>query len=564
MGRLRTSHPDEGELLRFADGELSAREEKKIRRHLASCWECRTEIDELEKTVGECVRYRQKVLKEGLPEPPAPWFDIYRGFAKADEELAQRSWAARWWEALRAGAAQPRRWSAAAAMVVIALVIVDQLRNTPSVRAAELLGKATVAAEARGDAPRWVEIRTGETSLKRMIDGDGGARQAALSPDETGMMAALRARFQAARYNWQDPLSAATFAAWRNTLAEKRDEVATVTGPARSKRYRIRTTTDSSELREATLELTVDQLRPVASRLRFRDDQQVEISALAEAPAVEPLAAVAVARPPRAPAPVAAAPPAEIVRPATPGEELEVLAVLHQLGADLGEPVEVARDGSRVVVRGVGVTPSLGQRIKRELRDYPNVVVQFSEPEPAPVTETGGTTEEVEPAGAAAQIQAELERQLGGRAPYDQFADQVLGLTDSLMARVHALRRLAERFDPDTEAQLSAEERQTLADLRREHAGVVADLSGQLDGALHPLLSAAGAAEPTEDNISLHGADWQAATAEIFQNARVAESLLAVILGGAATDTPPDELPSQALMSVVKLRVMAAEYARLP
>src|SRR5204863_484318 len=74
------------QLLRYADGESTTCAAGEIRSHLEACWQCRAELEELQKTVGECVRYRKNVLQRHLV-PPAPWTDIYRGFAEVDAAL---------------------------------------------------------------------------------------------------------------------------------------------------------------------------------------------------------------------------------------------------------------------------------------------------------------------------------------------------------------------------------------------------------------------------------------------------------------------------------------------
>ncbi|MCP5116272.1 MAG: hypothetical protein GY953_36045, partial [bacterium] len=266
-------------------------------------------------------------------------------------------------------------------MLLVVVLVVDQLRNTPSVRAAELLDKAVVAAETVPVGPRGIRIRTSAGQITRVIEA---AQRAAFSPTEERIVARIQPLFQAARYSWEDPLSARAFASWRNALASKQDEVTTVESPANC--YQIRTTTDSSELVEATLRLRVDNLRPVEGTWRFRDREFVEITELDEAPAPAVVASpeIAEAAPAQVSEPVPVEPTAEAVRPATPGEELKVYALLRQLDADLGEPVEVTRDGGRVVVSGVGVNPALGQQIQDQLQDMPAVTVEFSDPQPAP------------------------------------------------------------------------------------------------------------------------------------------------------------------------------------
>ncbi|MCP5114665.1 MAG: hypothetical protein GY953_27875, partial [bacterium] len=155
MSRNPSSHIGDGDLLRYADNELGSREAKQIESHLTACWQCRTELSELEQTISDCVRYRQKAA-EALPEPPKQWFDIHRQFAEIDEAAERRPWPNRLWETALAIMGPPRRWAPALAVLLVFVLVVDQLRNTPSVRAAELLDKAVVAAESVPVGPRGI------------------------------------------------------------------------------------------------------------------------------------------------------------------------------------------------------------------------------------------------------------------------------------------------------------------------------------------------------------------------------------------------------------------------
>src|SRR5260370_16526850 len=115
-------HPEDDQILRFADGELPARAARKIRTHLKACWECRAQLQEIEGTISNCVGYRKNVLQSHLPAPPAPWIDIYQGFAGIDassepaflqEPVGARS---RWFAWLTTGA---RRWAMAAPALLL-------------------------------------------------------------------------------------------------------------------------------------------------------------------------------------------------------------------------------------------------------------------------------------------------------------------------------------------------------------------------------------------------------------------------------------------------------------
>ncbi len=51
MKKPAMRHPEDDQILRFADGELPARAARKIRTHLKACWECRAQLQEIEGTI---------------------------------------------------------------------------------------------------------------------------------------------------------------------------------------------------------------------------------------------------------------------------------------------------------------------------------------------------------------------------------------------------------------------------------------------------------------------------------------------------------------------------------
>src|SRR5437667_11191818 len=89
MSSLR--HPEEDLLLRYLDGELPHRKTRHLRKHLEACWQCRAEVEQLETTVGDCVRYRKAVLSACLPPPPKPWGDLAAEMDRIDSALAGES-----------------------------------------------------------------------------------------------------------------------------------------------------------------------------------------------------------------------------------------------------------------------------------------------------------------------------------------------------------------------------------------------------------------------------------------------------------------------------------------
>src|SRR5262249_12017423 len=128
---------------------------------------------------------------------------------------------------------------------------------------AELLRKAVIAADATPAAPHRIRIRTNRNTRVRAMGTKSDP------PDQTETM------LRAAHYNYDDPLSARSFSAWRDQLAEKRDQVSMA-----DNRYRIRTTTSTGELASATLQLRMSDLYPVQERFEFRNRDWMEVEEL--------------------------------------------------------------------------------------------------------------------------------------------------------------------------------------------------------------------------------------------------------------------------------------------
>jgi anti-sigma factor RsiW len=553
-------HPEEGQLLRYLDGELPGRRARQIRKHLEACWHCRAELEELQNTVGDCVRYRKNVLGTCLPPPPDAWQDLSRGFDRIDSSLDGESLAARLGRAL----SLPRSavpWAVTGAIAVaVVCTIVYQLRETPSVQAAALLKKAVAVADSRPRPARRIRISTASRQLTRVV---GAGQPASDAP-------AIERLFRSANYNWDDPLSARSFETWRDQLPAKRDEVAAIEDPQSPDRnsYRIQTTTDASELVSATLTLRMTDFEPLEGRFEFRNRDWVEMTELTDQPTL-PASTVAGATGgmPRQPGmpPDRAEPPAEPVNPAGVAEELQVVAALHQVGADLGDPVEIARESGQILVSGTGIPPQHQKQIHEALDSMPGVVVRFSEPG------TGGGAPSVEPeipaprdsAGSAPPpFQVLLEDCLGGHPVFERFSSQLLEGSDAVMSRAYALRRLAQQFPPDVERQLSAEDRRVLRDLGREHVAALARQSGEMDAALSRILPAlGGTAAPGE--VRLESTAWQPASEELLTAARRVEKVLAVLLGMAPPDNPVDHIPSQLLAALAQLRASQEHCQRL-
>ncbi len=553
MSSLGTRHPAGEQLLLFADGELAARESDDIRSHLKACWQCRNELEEIERTIGQCVRYR-KVLDSCLPSPPAPWFDIYPRLARIDE--SQRRWRSmsRLLKPLAVLWSRPRRWVPAVATIVLIAVVIEQFRQAPSVQAAELLRKAIAAAESQPRPVRRIQIRTRTRSLTRVL----GSRAVPAKTQERGdAVASIESLFLAAHYSWDDPLSAKSYARWRDQLSDKQDEV--IVEPDH---YQLRTTTASGDLLEATLRLSVPDLHAVAGTLQFRDHELVEISELPGLPAPSQVAASEEpAAPVGPPHPVGSYRTSQVFVPAaTPGDELAVLAALHRLGADLGDPVDVNRSGAEILVTGTGLTPERQQEIRQEVGALPRVSLRLSsEPAGAIPTLDDLSQSRISVSPGTGPLQTAMENRLGGRAAFEQFADHIFDLTDAYMSRAHALRRLAQRFPPDVELQMTGRERQLLEQIRLDHAQALLD---NVAGVEDRIRSAIGIT--LDDGPPVKSSpEWQDETERVFGEACQSEAMLVSLLGAAPDQFQSPQLPAQVAAALAQLRKRVENYQHL-
>ena len=543
MSKWNPQHLDDGLALRYLDGELPARKARQVRRHLEACWQCRAEIEALETTVADCMRYRKQVLAAQLPEAPNPWADLTRAFDRIDTELSSEPF----WKRLF-HIPPSLAWSAAT-VAVAALVFAAwyQLRETPSVQAAVLLKKAVAAANNQPVHPRRYRIRTNSAQVIRTA-GVAKSAEAPLPP-------AITALFEEAHYSSADPLSAHSFAAWRDQLPEKRDEVTTT-----ETSYAIRTTTDRGDVAAADLTLRTSDLLPVEARLEFRDRNWIEFTELSEVPDLHDGSPVANS----GESPVRPAVPS---RPAaiTPGgsasitDELQVLAALHGIGADLGDPVEVKLSQGHVEVSGVGVSPERQRQIRSALESLPRVEVAFSDPGAAPapvqatVPESAPVASSGPPSGMGSKLQTRLEEQLGGRAEVERFSARVLDWNEAAMARAYALRALAQRFPAEREAAMSADDRRMLRQIVSEHISAAGVHIRGLESVLAPVLTALGAPAAVQPQPAPSDT-WQGSAEQVFRSSRRVEVLMSMLLGVTSGEKPTADLPANLLAALRETR----------
>jgi len=229
-----------------------------------------------------------------------------------------------------------------------------------------------------------------------------------------------------------------------------------------------------------------------------------------------------------------------------------VVTLLHRIGADLGDPVEVSLTEGKVLVSGAGVSPERQRQVHDLLDGAANVEVRFSEPEASLVMPPG-----VAPAtaGEAANqgIQARLEKQLGGHAALERFSTHVLDGNEAAMAHAYALRSVAERFPAGNEGSMAAPDRAQLHQLARDHVAALETQVRVMESALSPVMASLGGKAAAASSPGA-ATEWQQAAEDTFRASRRLEVLVSVLLGVTPGQNAAADLPSQVLTAVADLK----------
>jgi hypothetical protein len=464
MSNVTARHPEHGLLLRYADGDLDPTGAGEVSAHLADCAECREWLAEVEAGVAEYKNTWIPALQETAER--AQWADLHSAMEALDRKgeplkFARHPSLFRKWP----------QWATAAAAAIMIVVAGYWFSGQP-MSAAELLQRAVDREQAREQAatgPRpSIRVATRAGSIVRPALWRSSERRmipaAAQSQAES-----LRMLFEEAHYSWEDPLSARSFSAWRQTLPERQDQVTKQRGSDGAGSYIVSTSTPSGALAEVRLALRASDLHAVSGTLQFRNNERVEISEIRGAAPSPAKSATQVAG---APVPAPPAPAVASEEPVTPGEELRVWAALRRIDADLGEPITVERDSSAkmIVVAALGLSADRRRVLEAGLSGLPRVDLRFRDPQPV---RQSVRTLPVDPGNQAPPLQPTLESELGGRTEAEEFTNRILEASESCLARVHALRELAQHFPSNIETQLTAEDRVLLGSLLGEHASAL-------------------------------------------------------------------------------------------
>jgi hypothetical protein len=304
------------------------------------------------------------------------------------------------------------------------------------------------------------------------------------------------------------PLSATSYDAWRGSVGARHDEVTKTKLPDGHDAFTLRTVSggqiNAREIIEASLVVRAVDWHPVAERLRVKGaegDEEFELTETAysvvslntlapEIFAEQPIVAASPTNSPAALAKKETEPLATGVQPVPPVAvtadlEVEVLRLLHEAHADLGEQLAATRGGDGLLhVTGIVDTSERKAEIMRALQpvmNHPAVRIEIqtiaealaqqqqqrirSKATPAPVTE-----QKVEINSEVIAAAPELRRHFSSDEQAREFSARMVSQSRNAMRHVYAMKRLIGQFSPEELRTLSPEANNKWLALIRSHA----------------------------------------------------------------------------------------------
>jgi hypothetical protein len=451
------SHPPTELLFLAMEGELAGQEAARVQKHVEVCWQCRAQWEKWQEATTAFVDYRTRLQEAGVSAPPSGWsrFRLHLRRIASEHEQAHsifplpiRRILTASWETISSN----RPIWAGLAFASLAVAVFVYLSSVPAVSAKELLMRA-VAQEK--PLVQKIRIHTESRQYVRETGKPGVRRSAARADADETRLATL---FQQANLDWDNPLSARSFETWRNRLTNKTDRVY-----AETNALTLETTTGEGPVHTAALTVRSTDFHPIGETIRFSDAEEVEITELEARPVTASEIAEVSAQPEQAEPPPA--PKIHRVLPMLPSTaELEAAEVtarvrLHQLGADLGEQIEIEQTKDSVRVSGVVDSNAEKEEISGALKGVPHVRTVLSSPEEVPLA---GLEQALRTPPSVANdrqpplLQSWLEQWYPDPADRHTYANQILAESRECLKRAYALQHLAGRYPTLENPEISA------------------------------------------------------------------------------------------------------------
>jgi hypothetical protein len=574
------NHLTPQQMLEYVDGELSKPEMRRAEDHLHSCWTCLTEVERLKGDIATILDAQNESFSPALPPPPRTWptFDTLLARSLPAQPVSL-------WMRLTAYLntfLSPVRILLVSCIVVVVLVGTYSIFRAKAVSAKEVLRRIQVVDAERSVITKDQVIRE-RVHIRKTTHGQNHPQQASVdtwkSPtavywklDESDSAAAdLKAQYQAHDIPAGLPLSAASVEAWGKATGgnpavsrQGSDMDLSFSGYADGaagsvERVSLLVQPETWHVKEMTLdfqdasfEVTEDDysvvpMSAVPADLLAYLEPGVPPMLVTEAP-VHPVSGIA--------ARSIHVPMVDLNK-----AELNVFAMLHNLKADLGEPVTVTRSSQAVEVGVWQLPPDRQNELQAALANEPGVQVEFTAPRVALKTETVARAMPPPTAGDA-PLHIEVETgdedqrllKFFGTAEREQdFTNNAVATSTAILSHLYALRNLQVQFPAEREQSLAPEDQTHLHMLVQDHVTAIATNVDALGRQFTPL-DANFSVSPCTSSAAPVATSWQSGSAEALVTARDIDHLLRALLTTNQAPAVPDSALPEIDRNLCRLR----------
>ena len=570
-----SEHPPREMLLLFVDGELQVKDAAQLEVHLEACWPCRVKTQKIQQSIADIIEFDEQLLIARLV-PPGRWRNFDRQLnqlvaASGKQSLSSRLFASlgRFFTVIRRSDVRPPlsisivRFAAALLVVLVAAGLIVYLKREPTVSASELLNNAINAQaqliHSRNDpvvhqqlhvrrkdqgsvheeSLGWEIWNDTNNSRVRQFLSDGnqlipftpvstGAGDRTKQSSAEDLLSELVQVLATNHMDARQPLSAASFQSWHNTLQRPQDQISKSILADGTDALTLRTVSTAAlsagQIVEAMFVVGAKDWRPAhlwlnvkvenGNRVYELTPDLSEVISLAQVnPAIfAPEAIILTTVPKPSPSPTtspAKAKPnslaftlAPLRSLATAELEVEALVLLSHAGADLGEQISVKRMADGLLhVSGIVETDKRKNEINQALSsiatnpavriDIQTVAEAVAE-QPSTTPKPPARVRQIEITGNTMAAEQELRAYFAGKGEVTdeairQYAARMLGLSGGGMDHLWAMKRLLNKFSPEELRGLPPEARARWADLIRAHGRAYQEATGTLRRELQPI-----------------------------------------------------------------------------
>lgn len=580
------NHLTPQQMLSYIDGELSKSEAREAEEHLHSCWTCLTEVDKLKADIATILDAQREQFEPALPPPPKPWASIESLMARAQREEPIPLWTRL--AVYLNTSLTPARLVVVSCLVAVLAVFAYSVFRAKTVSAREVMQRIQTADTQRSTITNSQVIRE-RVHVRKTIHGQNQPQIASVDTwkshsaaywkiAKSDLSAAdLEAQYKAHNIPVDLPLSSASVDSWGKAAGgnatvsrQGADMDVSFAGSGNGsagtvERVSLLVKPETWQVKQMTLDFADESYEVTEDDYSVVPTSEVPADLLAYLEP-SPLPQVGASQPNILPLTGAVARSIRLPMVNLDKAELDVFTKLHDLKADLGEPVTVTRSNQAVQVGVWQLPPERQSEIRMALADQPGVQVQLAEPR-SPLANRAIARVSAPADGAPLHIDIEsggddqrLLKFFGNADREQDFTNQALATSTAILSHLYALRNLQGQFPVDKSLSLAPEEQARLDTLVRDHATAISTNLDTLGRELAPVDVNFNITQCVS-SVSPVATTWQSESVGALETARVIDHLLRAMLTTSQAPAVPDSALPQIDQNLCRLRAEVRNLA---